>query len=255
MKLSSWNVNGIRAATKKGFVDWLASSKLDIVCIQETKAQKDQLDQEILNPLKYHSVWHSAEKKGYSGVSIYFKKDPISEKHGIGKKEIDSEGRVLTLEYDNFFLVNSYFPNSGRDHSRLEYKIGFCKEMAKYLKKLRSKGKEVLICGDFNIAHEEIDLANPKTNQKNAGFLPEERAWMTGFLKDGFVDVFRHFNSEGGNYTWWSYRPGVRDKNIGWRLDYFCASEGGIDNIKKIYHQPKIMGSDHCPVVIELYGT
>lgn len=251
MKLASWNVNGIRSVTRYGFLDWLNSFSPDVLCLQETKAQKEQLTSEILNPSGYSSHWHSAEDKGYSGVSMYFKKEPLNIIDGIGKKPIDCEGRVLTAEFKNFFLVNTYFPNSGRDHSRLSYKLKFCKEMRQFLDNLK-KQKHVVICGDFNIAHKEIDLANPKTNTKNAGFLPEERAWMDEFVVKDYVDVFRLFNKEGGNYTWWSYRPGVRERNIGWRLDYFCSDIGFADQIKSMLHLNKVKGSDHCPVFIEL---
>ncbi len=251
MKLVSWNVNGVRSVNRYGFNDWLAEYSPDVVCLQETKAQKDQLTEEILNPHKYGSHWHSAVDKGYSGVSMYFKKEPLNILEGIGKSEVDSEGRVLTLEYKNFFLVNAYFPNSGRDHSRLGYKLQFCKDILAFLGKLKKK-KHVLLCGDFNIAHNEIDLANPKTNTKNAGFLPEERAWMESFLKKDFFDVFRKFNKDPGQYTWWSYRPGVRERNIGWRLDYFCADIDFADQLKSMVHLTKIKGSDHCPVAVEL---
>lgn len=251
MKLASWNVNGVRSVTRYGFLDWLDRFSPDVLCLQETKAQKEQLTKEILSPSGYSSCWHSAVDKGYSGVAMFFKKEPLNIIEGIGKKGIDSEGRVLTAEFKNFFLVNSYFPNSGRDHARLSYKLKFCKEMRVFLDKLKSQ-KHVVICGDFNIAHKEIDLANPKTNTKNAGFLPEERAWMDEFVAKDYVDVYRYFNKEGGNYTWWSYRPGVRERNIGWRLDYFCADIDFADHLKNMIHLTEVKGSDHCPVAIEL---
>ncbi|MDZ4660099.1 MAG: exodeoxyribonuclease III [Pseudomonadota bacterium] len=252
MKLVSWNVNGVRSVTRYGFFDWLAKFSPDVLCLQETKAQKDQLSQEIISPLKYGSHWHSAVAKGYSGVSMYFKKEPLNIIEGIGNKEIDSEGRVLTLEYKDFFLVNAYFPNSGRDHARLPYKLKFCKEILIFLNKLKKKNKHVVICGDFNIAHKEMDLANPKSNMKNAGFLPQERAWMDEFIKKDYIDVYRHFSQDIGSYTWWSYRPGVRERNIGWRLDYFCSDIDFADRIESMLHLTQIKGSDHCPVVIKL---
>lgn len=254
MKIATWNVNGIRACVKKGFLQWLASEDPDIVCLQETKAQKEQLDQETLAPYNYSSYWHSAEKKGYSGVAIYSKEKPLFIHEGLGIEQFDREGRVLTAEFNSFFLVTAYFPNSQRDHARLNYKLSFCEHIHNHLNNLRESGKEVLVCGDFNIAHNEIDLKNPKTNRDNAGFLPEERNWMGLFLKDNYVDIFRHFVKEPDHYTWWSYRPGVRERNIGWRLDYFCSSQGFIKNIKNIEHQPSVMGSDHCPVMLHLKG-
>ena len=251
MKLVSWNVNGVRSVTRYGFLDWLSKISPDVLCLQETKAQKDQLTSEVQSPSGYRSLWHSAVDKGYSGVSMYYKKDPLNIIEGIGKNEFDSEGRVLTLEYKDFFLVNAYFPNSGRDHSRLSYKLKFCKEILNFLNKLKKK-KNVVICGDFNIAHAEIDLANPKTNLKNAGFLPEERAWMSDFLKKDYLDVFRHLNRDERSYTWWSYRPGVRERNIGWRLDYFCTDIDFADRLKSMVHLTQVKGSDHCPIVVEL---
>ena len=252
MKIISWNVNGIRSAGGKGFAKWFEAVGADIVCIQETKANPEQLDALLLNPLKYHSFWHSAQKPGYSGTAIYSKKEPLSVKNGIGVPAIDNEGRVLVAEYRDFTLINTYFPNSQREHTRLDYKLEFCDQILKYCNRLKKAGKNLVLCGDFNIAHKEIDLKNPKSNQDNAGFLPEERAWMTKFLDAGYVDTFRYFNQEPGNYTWWSYRPGVREKNIGWRLDYHCVNEEFKDRLKKTTHQCEIKGSDHCPVLLEI---
>lgn len=252
VKILSWNVNGIRAAYKGGFVDWFGSEQPDIVCVQETKAFSHQLSEDDLHPFNYHSFWHSAEKPGYSGTAIYSKKDPIQVSFGMGVPEVDREGRVLTAEYQDFFLVNCYFPNSQRDHARLPYKLEFCGAIYRYLEILKAKGKSVIICGDFNIAHREIDLKNPKTNVNNAGFLPEERQWMDFFLTHGYVDGFRHFNPDPGHYTWWSYRPGVREKNIGWRLDYFIIDQGSKDRLGEVMHQPSVKGSDHCPVLLSL---
>ncbi|OQW49897.1 MAG: exodeoxyribonuclease III [Proteobacteria bacterium SG_bin7] len=251
MKLASWNVNGIRSVSRYGFADWLDKEAPDVLCIQESKAQQEQIDDALIKPAKYNSVWHSAIDKGYSGVTTYFKKEPLEIISGIKDEEIDSEGRVLTLEFKDFHLVNSYFPNSGREHDRLPFKLDFCEKILKFIKNLEKK-KPVLICGDFNIAHREIDLANPKTNQKNAGFLPEERAWMENFLKQGYIDVFRNFNRNPGFYTWWSYRPGVRERNIGWRLDYFCASPELRTRLKDMTHLTEVKGSDHCPIILSL---
>ncbi len=252
MKITSWNVNGIRAAARKDFLVWMQNFGPDIVCVQESKATPDQLTDELRNPFGYHSYWHSAEKAGYSGVSIYSKKEPLTVSMGLNVPEFDLEGRVITAEFSDFFLVNAYFPNSQREGARLGYKLKFCAQIYDYLESLRSKQKHIIVCGDFNIAHRAIDLKNPKSNENNAGFLPEERAWMESFISRGYVDGFRHFNPDPGHYTWWSYRPGVREKNIGWRLDYFVVNQDFKDRLKSVEHQPKVMGSDHCPVVMEL---
>jgi exodeoxyribonuclease-3 len=252
MKLASWNVNGIRAAHRSGFLDWFEKEAADIVCLQETKAYLEQLDQELHHPGGYHSFWHSAEKAGYSGVAIYSKSEPLSVRNGIGIPEIDREGRVLVAEYPKFTLLNCYFPNSQRDHARLGYKLQFCGEILNFCQGLRKAGKNVVICGDFNIAHQEIDLRNPKSNENNAGFLPEERGWMTEFLQSGYADIFRERTSDPGHYTWWSYRPGVRDKNIGWRLDYHLVNQEFRNSVSNASHRPEVKGSDHCPVLLQL---
>lgn len=252
MKILSWNVNGIRAAGRVHFPKWFENEAADIVCIQECKAQPHQLGEDLLHPLNYHSYWHAAQKPGYSGVAIYSKKEPLSVQEGIGVGEIDSEGRVITAEFSNFILLNTYFPNSQRDHARLSYKLNFCEKLLSHCDLLRKNGKQLVICGDFNIAHREIDLKNPKSNMNNAGFLPEERSWMEKFLNSGYRDGFRAFNSDGGHYTWWSYRPGVREKNIGWRLDYFVVNEEFKDRLKAVRHQNEVAGSDHCPVSLSL---
>lgn len=252
MKLYSWNVNGLRACGARGFLDWFKKQSADVVGLQEIKVKPEQLETEFKNPGRYHGFWHPAEKPGYSGVAIFSKKDPIAVRYGIGHKEIDREGRVITAEFKNLTVINSYFPNSRRDHSRLPFKLEFCKLFAKYVEKEKTKGKSVLLCADWNIAHTEIDLKNPKSNQKNAGFLPEERAWLSVFLKNGYVDTFRHFNPDPGHYTWWSYRPGVREKNVGWRLDYFLIDDESKKRLKSAHHQPEVMGSDHCPVRVEV---
>lgn len=252
MKILSWNVNGIRAAQKKGFLEWFEEQKADVVCLQETKAQPDQLEEDLLHPLGYHSQFFSAEKKGYSGVAIYSKKEPIEVYQGIGDKEADSEGRVLGFEFKNCIVYSAYFPNSQREHTRLDFKLRFCKKIKSYLDKKVKAGKNIVLTGDYNIAHKEIDLKNPKTNKKNAGFLPEERAWMDKFLSGGYVDGFRHFNEDPDHYTWWSYRPGVREKNVGWRIDYFCVNDEFADRMKMVTHQADVYGSDHCPIEMKL---
>lgn len=251
-KLFCWNVNGIRAVQKGGFMDWMKTQNMDILCVQEIKARPEQLEKGLVHPHGYHSIWNPAQKPGYSGTATFSKTPPLDFTLGLGIPEFDIEGRVITTEFEGFYVVNAYFPNSQREHTRLAYKLSFCVEMQKHLKKLAKK-KEVILCGDYNIAHEEIDLKNPQSNKDNAGFLPEERAWMTHHLQDGFHDVFRQRNpGAGGNYTWWSYRPGVREKNVGWRIDYHTMTEGLVERTKKIGHQPEVLGSDHCPIYIEI---
>ncbi|MFZ9595392.1 MAG: exodeoxyribonuclease III [Bdellovibrionia bacterium] len=248
VKLLSWNVNGIRAAQKSGLLSWMEAQDPDVLCIQEAKAFPEQLDEVLLHPPGYHSYWNPAQKPGYSGVALYSKKEPLGLTLGLGHPEIDAEGRVMTADYGSFVLMNAYFPNSQRDHARLGFKLLFCQEMLQACERLRSQGKTVIICGDFNIAHKEIDLKNPRANQNQAGFLPEERAWMDQFVGRGYVDAFRKFVSAPDHYTWWSYRPGVRDKNIGWRLDYFFINPESQDRLSHAFHQPQVRGSDHCPV-------
>lgn len=252
MKLMSWNVNGIRACGKNGFLKWFEHEGADIVCVQEIKATPEVVEDSLRNPLKYHAFWNPAKKPGYSGTAVFSKKEPLDVIMGLGDPQFDSEGRVMIVKYPKFTLVNSYFPNSQRDHARLPYKLAFCKKFFQTVEKLRAKGENVIMCADWNIAHQEIDLKNPKSNQKNAGFLPEERAWMTKFIKAGYIDAFRKFEPGPGHYTWWSYRPGVREKNVGWRLDYFMANDEFGDRLKTSYHRHQVFGSDHCPVGIEL---
>jgi exodeoxyribonuclease-3 len=254
MKCASWNVNGIRAAGKKTFLSWLAEEQPDIVCLQETKAKKEQLPEELLNPLGYFSYWHSAEKPGYSGVAFYSKKKISELQMGLGEAQFDQEGRVIIAEFEFFTLINAYFPNSQPEHTRLDYKLAFCNSMLQYCNQLQEQGKQIVLCGDFNIAHRPIDLKNPQQNKDSSGFLPEERAWMDQLLTDprGYIDTFRHFVQDPDHYTWWSYRPGVRAKNIGWRIDYFVTSTGMQPYLKTTRHQPEVLGSDHCPVILEI---
>ncbi|MDR3607303.1 MAG: exodeoxyribonuclease III [Oligoflexia bacterium] len=254
-KILTWNVNGIRAAQKGGFLKWFAEQSADVICVQETKARPEQLDEQMLHPEGYHSFWHSAEKPGYSGTAIYSKRDPLEVRYGIGIPEIDREGRVIVAEYADFAVVNAYFPNSQRDHARLGYKLEFCDAMLGFLEHYRNAGKSVVLCGDLNIAHRPIDLKNPRSNENNAGYLPEERAWMDKVLHPkgpAYVDAFRHFTPDPDHYTWWSYRPGVREKNIGWRLDYFVVNPEFRDRLKRCEIQSQVRGSDHCPVRLEL---
>lgn len=251
-KLVSWNVNGLRACEKKGFSKWFASENAEVVCLQEIKAKPEQLPPEMIHPLNYHSFWHPAEKPGYSGNAIYTRREPLEVRYGIGKKEFDREGRVLTVEFKNFSVISAYFPNSQRDHARLGFKLDFCLAFEKFVKQERARGKSVFMVGDWNIAHTEIDLKNAKANQKNAGFLPEERAWMTKFLGLGYIDGFRHFEKGPGHYTWWSNRPGVREKNVGWRLDYFLLDQESKMRLRAAEHQTNVFGSDHCPIVLKI---
>lgn len=245
----------MRAVSRQHFMPWFEEHGADVIALQEIKATREQVDPKLWNPRKYHSFWNPAQKPGYSGTAIYTKQAPLEVRYGIGRKdteEFDREGRILELEFKDFTLLNCYFPNSQRDHARLDYKLRFCDAILKHCERLRKKGKHVILCGDFNIAHQEIDLRNPKSNQDNAGFLPEERAWMTKFLGAGYVDTFRKFTPDPHHYTWWSYRPGVRAKNVGWRLDYFCVNEEFAGRLKAVRHQPDQMGSDHCPVELTL---
>ena len=249
MKLISWNVNGIRACINKGFKDFFNEIDSDIFCIQETKCQKDQIDLEFKG---YTSYWNSAEKKGYSGTAIFTKQKPISVTYGIGIEEHDKEGRVITLEFEKFYMINIYTPNSKRELERLEYRQIWEDEIRKYMLKL-NENKPVIMCGDLNVAHKEIDLKNPKTNRHNAGFTDEERNKMTELLDAGFVDTFRVLYPEKENaYSWWSYMGHAREKNVGWRIDYFIVSKSIENCIKEAKIHSEILGSDHCPVELEI---
>ncbi len=249
MKLISWNVNGIRACLNKGFNDFFKEINADIFCIQETKCQEGQVELEYEG---YESFWNSAEKKGYSGTAVFTKIKPLSVKYGIGIEEHDKEGRVITLEFENFYLVNIYTPNSKRELERLDYRQVWEDEIRKYLSNL-NKTKPVIMCGDLNVAHKEIDLKNPKTNTHNAGFTIEERNKMTELLDAGFVDSFRYLYPDKENaYSWWSYMRKAREKNVGWRIDYFIVSESIKDKIKEASIYQDVMGSDHCPVGLEI---
>lgn len=249
MKIVSWNVNGLRAALNKGFMDFFNEVNADVFCIQETKMQEGQVKVELG---EYKQYWNSAEKKGYSGTAIFTKIEPISVSYGLGVEEHDKEGRVITLEFDKFYLVNCYTPNSKRELERLDYRMTWEDEMRKYLKQLDEK-KPVIYCGDLNVAHKEIDLKNPKTNRRNAGFTDEERNKMTELIEAGFTDSFRYLYPNKENcYSWWSYMFHARGKNSGWRIDYFITSKSIQDKIKESMIYSEIMGSDHCPVGIEI---
>jgi len=246
----SWNVNGLRAVEKKGFVEIITGLDADLVALQEIKAQPEQLPETLKNIPGYTAYWFSAQKKGYAGVATYSKEQPLSVIYGIDHKDHDYEGRVLTLEFGDFFFVNAYFPNSQHGLLRMDYKLQFNRDLMAFAQTL-AKQKSVVICGDFNVAHKEIDLTNPKQNEKNPGFAPQERAWMDQFLGGGFVDTFRMFNQEPGQYTWWSYRFDARARNIGWRIDYFCVDAKSAGRVKAAGILPEVLGSDHCPVSLD----
>ena len=249
MKLISWNVNGLRAVLKKNFLEFLDSERPDVLCLQEIKCGPNDIEQ--LWPRHYSTYWNCAQRKGYSGTAMFTKERPAKVSNGVDILEHDGEGRVQTAEFDDFYLVNVYVPNSKRDLSRLTYRQKWDKDFLAYLKKLEKK-KPVIFCGDLNVAHTEIDLANPKSNVHNHGFTPEERAGFTAFVNAGFVDTFREFEKGGGHYTWWSVFSGARSRNIGWRLDYFLISKSLRPRLKKALIHDKVLGSDHCPVEIEI---
>ncbi len=256
-RIISWNVNGIRAAEKKGFLPWLLSSGADMVCVQETKAHPGQLSEALTRPraemddTSYFSYWSAAKRPGYSGVAIYSKTEPLDITQ-MGYPEFDEEGRALIADFGGFTLISAYFPNSQEAGARLPYKLDFCAAMLETCGKLVSQGKNILLCGDYNIAHKPIDLANPKSNEKNAGYLPEERAWMDTFTSSGYTDTFRHFCQEPGQYTWWSYRFNAREKNIGWRIDYHCVNESFLPSVQESVILRDIAGSDHCPISVTI---
>ena len=245
MKFISWNVNGIRACLTKGFIDFFNNVDADIFCLQETKVQAGQVELDLNG---YYQYWNYAEKKGYSGTAIFTKKEPISVSYGLGIEEHDKEGRVITLEFEDFYFITVYTPNSKTELERLDYRMIWEDEFRKYMKNLEEK-KPVIVCGDLNVAHKEIDLKNPKTNRKNAGFTDEERAKFTELMNAGFIDTFRYFYPEQeGNYSWWSYRFKAREKNAGWRIDYFLTSNSMKDRLVSAKIHSEILGSDHCPV-------
>ncbi len=255
-KIISWNVNGIRAAEKKGFTDWIQASGADIVCIQETKASPAQLSEALLAPADasgahYKSYFSSAKKAGYSGTAVYALKEP-DRIEPLGNALFDDEGRVTAVTYGALTVISAYFPNSQDAGARLDYKLAFCAAIREYCDARVAHGGHIVLCGDYNIAHKPIDLANPKANEGNAGYLPEERAWMDAFTSAGYRDTFRHFCQEPHQYTWWSYRFHAREKNIGWRIDYHCVNDALLPQVRASYILPDVLGSDHCPIVLEL---
>ena len=252
MKLISWNVNGVRAVVKKGFLDWLDQEQPDILCLQETKAHVDQLTAEILTDHGYHTFWHSGERRGYSGVATFCKEEPLYVQEGLGIERYDAEGRVLLTEHENFLLYNIYFPNGQKDDERLQYKLDFYDELLPIINEQVESGNNVVVTGDWNTAHHPIDLARPKQNVNTSGFMPIEREKLDMYVENGWIDTFRLFHQEGERYSWWTYRFGARERNVGWRIDYFFVNEGFVDNVEDADIHDEVVGSDHCPVSLEL---
>lgn len=250
MRIISWNVNGIRAVYKKGFLKWLQKEKPDIVCLQEIKAKQEQMPVDLQKPKGYFVYFNSAKRPGYSGTAVFSKEKPLKIENAIGFKRFDEEGRVLKLKYSDFTLFNFYIPHGSRDQKNMKYKLEVYEYLFRYLKKL--KKEKIILTGDFNISHKEIDLARPKQNKKNTGFTPEERKKIDKLLNIGFVDSFRKFNKAGNNYTWWAYFANARERNVGWRLDYCFVSKNFSHKLKHAFILPKVVGSDHCPVGIEI---
>ncbi|MBU0553352.1 exodeoxyribonuclease III [Myxococcota bacterium] len=249
MRLISWNVNGVRAVVRKGFFDWLSADQADVICLQETKIQADQLTPALRSKHGYHTVWAHAEQGGYSGVATFSKVAPDEIIIGIGDPQFDDEGRTITTRYDNLVVINGYFPNGGRDLKRVPYKLDYYSALFDYAQRLRAQGRDVVICGDWNTAHHEIDLKNWKGNQKATGFLPEERAVLDDWVAAGWVDTFRKLHpGEEGCYTWWAQRPGVRERNVGWRIDYHFVNEEMWPRVRDALIHPNVLGSDHCPI-------
>lgn len=253
MKLVSWNVNGIRAVEKKGFLEWFMKESPDILCLQETKAHPDQLGFELTHPKDYYAYFSSSQlKKGYSGVVTYTKEKPLKVEDGFGIEKFDIEGRTVMTEFKDFILFNGYFPNGKASTERLQYKLEFYEAFLKHIEDLKQKGKRIIFCGDINTAHKEIDLARPKENEDISGFLPIERKWIDRVVEKGFIDSLREFHEEPHLYTWWSMRSGARERNVGWRIDYIFLQEELKKHLNNAYILPDVMGSDHCPIAIEL---
>jgi exodeoxyribonuclease-3 len=250
MKIISWNVNGIRAAVKKGFLEWFQKTKPDILCLQEVRAVQDQIPVNLVKPHGYYTYFNAAHKKGYSGVAVYTKEKPIKVEYKLGMKRFDQEGRMISLKYQNFTLINLYLPNGGRDKENLDYKLKAYQCLLNYLKE--NKNKSIILTGDFNIAHQEIDLARPKQNYNNTMFTPKEREQIDKIINMNLADTFRVFNKKGENYTWWSNFANARNRNLGWRIDYVFISQKLTLNLKKAFILPKVKGSDHCPIGIEI---
>jgi len=251
-RIISYNVNGIRAALKKGLVDWLKASKSDVFCIQETKANKDQVELEEIEALGYHTYWFSAQKKGYSGVAIFTKEKPNHVEYGMGTELYDFEGRVIRADYDGYSVISVYMPSGSSGDIRQAFKMQWLSDFQEYVNELKKTHPNLIIAGDYNICHKAIDIHNPTRNANTSGFLPEEREWVTQFIGTGFIDSFREFNQEPHNYSWWTYRAGARGKNLGWRIDYHMVSEGLKDKLTRGAILPEAKHSDHCPILIEM---
>jgi len=253
LNLYSWNVNGIRAAQKKGFLDWLHKCQPDILSVQETKAHPEQLDAELRDPDGYHVYWASAERKGYSGVALFSRKEPNSVQIGLGIEEYDREGRTIIADYGEFILISAYFPNGSRDHSRVPFKMAYKDAFLEICNQYRAAGRQLIFCGDVNTAHQEIDLARPKQNKKSTGFLPLERAWIDKVVEEGYIDTFRYQHPDRADaYSWWAYWGNARERNVGWRIDYFFTTPDLVDRIANAEIHPDVYGSDHCPISFTL---
>ena len=251
-KILCWNVNGIRAVAGKGFLEWLHRESPDILCLQETRVHPDQLSKDLHEPSGYYTYWNYSERKGYGGVACFTKEKPLRVYYDFEAAGLDLEGRVIIAEYPEFTLLNIYFPNGKKDDNRLKYKLDFYDVFLLFVDPLKAKGERLIICADFNTAHKEIDLARPKQNESISGFLPVERAWMDKFAAYGYVDTFRHFNKEPNQYTWWDLKSRARERNVGWRIDYFFVTENLLSSVSKAFIMPEVIGSDHCPVGILL---
>ncbi|HET7818116.1 MAG TPA: exodeoxyribonuclease III [Bacteroidia bacterium] len=251
-KIVSYNVNGIRSAVGKGLIDWLKQTDADIVCLQEIKAMPEQVDKEVHDKLHEHTYWYPAQKKGYSGVAIFSKKKPNHVEYGCGIKPYDDEGRVIRADYDGFSVMSVYFPSGTSGDERQDFKYKFLDDFQLYIDRLKKIHPNLIICGDYNICHKPIDIHNPVANANSTGFLPEERAWLDKFFKSGFIDTFRHFNTEPHNYTWWSFRANARAKNLGWRIDYQAVSSPLGKKLKRAVILPEAKHSDHCPILLEI---
>lgn len=251
-KIISYNVNGIRSAISKGFMDWLKAANPDVICLQEIKAEPGQIDVKVFEDAGYHHYWYPAQKKGYSGVAIFTKQKPTYVEYGCGMEKYDFEGRVLRVDFGDVSVMSVYHPSGSSGEDRQAFKMQWLVDFQKYIDNLKKERPKLIICGDYNICHQPIDIHNPKSNANSSGFLPEEREWIDGFMKSGFVDSFRHFNKEPHNYSWWSFRANSRAKNLGWRIDYNLVSKNMEANMKRAAILPEAKHSDHCPVVLEI---
>ena len=255
MRIVTWNVNGIRAALRKGVLDWIEAESPEVLCLQEVRARPEQIEKahlEGLGKIYPHKVWNPAERAGYSGVATLASREPLETRLGLDAPEFDREGRVIVSRYPDFILYNIYFPNGGRDHARVPFKLDFYAHLLELCDQLHAEGEKIVLTGDFNTAHQEIDLRNPKSNENTTGFLPEERAWIDRYLEHGFVDAYRALYPEREEYTWWTYRSNARARNVGWRLDYYLVSEALMADVKDVIVHDEVMGSDHCPVSLLL---